>query len=246
MIIRTVSVTPFAQNCSVVLNDKTGEVTVIDPGGEVEKIILAASASSSSESKRSTARVVGTVLLTHSHLDHAGGVARLLETIAKSTGAAPKLFGHRLDRELRQTISQQSLFFGFSPGEFESCPEPDLYLEDGDEVQINGATAKVLFVPGHAPGHVAFFLGKQDFTYEIIEGGSIVKSRSYSCPVLFGGDTLFQGSVGRTDLPGGDTQQLFRSIREKIFNLPDETLVLPGHGPTTTVGQEKRSNPFFQ
>ena len=98
------------------------------------------------------------------------------------------------------------------------------------------ADAKVLFTPGHAPGHLALFFEKQEV---------VIDGRNYNAPFLIAGDTLFQGSIGRTDLPGGDHSILISSIKDKILSLPEDTIVLPGHGPATTVAQEKKSNPFL-
>lgn len=108
----------------------------------------------------------------------------------------------------------------------ENCPEPTVGISGGETLNFEGESFEVIFTPGHSPGHLCFYNAKEN--------------------VLIAGDTLFAGSIGRTDLPGGDYSTLMTSIREKIFTLPPSTKVLPGHGPDTTVEEEKKSNPFFQ
>lgn len=136
----------------------------------------------------------------------------------RATGAP--LVIHAADLPWLQALQQQGMMFGVP---VESSPEPDRFIEEGDTITVGGTTMKVLHAPGHAPGHV------------ILVGDGFV----------IGGDVLFQGSIGRTDLPGGDYETLIHSIRTKLLPLPDNTVVYSGHGPATTIGEERRSNPFL-
>lgn len=137
--------------------------------------------------------------------------------LMKRTGAP--LVAHEADLPLLRTISQQGAMFGVR---VPASPDPDRFIEEGDTIDIGGAKLKVFHTPGHAPGHVV-----------LVGDGFVIA-----------GDTLFAGSIGRTDLPGGDYDTLIRAIREKLLVLPDETRVFSGHGPATTIGAERRSNPF--
>lgn len=159
------------------------------------------------------------IWLTHAHLDHCGGVSELIEL----TGA--KLVGHPIERELRANVLKIASLYGLPQSGMRDCPEPDKYIVGGEELTVGKERFSVLFTPGHSPGHVVFYNAK---------GG-----------VLIAGDTVFAGSIGRTDLPGGDHAALMRSISEKILVLPDDTKVLPGHGPDTTVAKERKHNPFI-
>ena len=127
---------------------------------------------------------------------------------------------HREDLPLLHAMEMQAQMFGVS---VEPSPEPTRFLQEGDTVQVGASSLKVLHTPGHSPGHI------------VLVGDGVV----------FAGDVLFEGSIGRTDLPGGDYQQLLDSIRTKLLTLPDSTVVYPGHGPSTTIGAERRSNPFL-
>lgn len=157
------------------------------------------------------------VLLTHAHFDHIGGVGAVVER----TGA--KIWVHELEKawlaDPRLNLSADSAV----TSEPVVAPPADFTWQGGEELDLIGRRIIVLHTPGHSPGHVSLLLGD----------------------VLFGGDALFAGSVGRTDLPGGDPDQLFTSIRERLLTLPDSTRVLPGHGPATTIGVERATNPFL-
>lgn len=159
---------------------------------------------------------VTAVLLTHSHLDHVEGVAAVL-----SEWDVP-LHLHPLDRPLYDHVPEQARRFGVM---LDAPPPPDRELEHGQRLEVGDCEFQVRHAPGHAPGHVVFW----------------EESRG----VAFVGDVVFQGSIGRTDLPGGDFRQLMASIREQILTLPDETRLLAGHGPETTVGDERVGNPFL-
>ena len=157
------------------------------------------------------------VALTHGHIDHIAGVAALREQFPDI-----KVYIHRLDAEmLTEPYTNLSVMSGIA---FSTEPE-DVSLEEQDMIEQAGVKLTVLHTPGHTPGSICLY--SQD------EG------------VAFVGDTLFAGSVGRTDFPGGSTYQLLNSVKEKLFTLPGETKVYPGHGPTTTIAHEKNHNPFF-
>lgn len=154
------------------------------------------------------------VLITHAHFDHIGAIADLIE----ATGA--QLAVHPRERSLLES-GGGAAWWGL---ELEPGPSPDIALSDGQSIQVGDLRFRVLLTPGHSPGSVTF--------YEADEG------------MAFDGDLLFANGIGRADLPGGDRDTLMRSIREVLFTLPDDTAIYPGHGPRTTVGQEKRSNPW--
>lgn len=156
------------------------------------------------------------ILNTHAHFDHMAANRALLA----STGALLAL--HPADMELLATGGGGSWLGLLSPI---SSPSPDVELDDGQELMMGGLQLKVLHTPGHSPGHVAFYLPDEG--------------------VIFSGDALFQNGIGRTDLPGGDYATLIASIRHKLLTLPDETVVYPGHGPATTIGAERKCNPFL-
>ncbi len=156
------------------------------------------------------------VLNTHCHFDHMGANAE----IVTATGALLAL--HAAELPMLQSRGGAALF-GVPVN---ASPTPDLQLESGQELQVGTLCFRVLYTPGHSPGSLTFYLQEQG--------------------VAFDGDVLFARGIGRTDLPGGDGRTLERSIRDVLYTLPDETVLYPGHGPETTVGQEKRSNPWFR
>lgn len=204
---RVVPVTPFAQNCSILWNPSTRKGAVVDPGGDIDRILEAAKEEGVELEK---------ILLTHGHIDHAGGTAEL----AKRLGI-PIEGPEEEERFWIDALAQQSQRFGFPKVE---GFEPDRWLKDGDTVQVGGETLEVYHTPGHTPGHVIFFHRKAKL--------AIV------------GDVLFAGSIGRTDFPRGDFQTLIRSIRGKLWPLGSDVTFIPGHGPLSTFGEERRSNPF--
>ena len=158
------------------------------------------------------------ILVTHGHFDHVGAVARMARDLA-----LPIEGPHPADRFLLDTVPQWCSQFGFPPGE---AFVPDRWLQDGDEVQFGEQQLEVRHCPGHTPGHVVFF--------------------HRSARVAIVGDVIFRGSIGRTDFPRGDHAALLASIRDRIWPLGDDVTLFPGHGPTTTVGEEKAHNPFLQ
>lgn len=158
------------------------------------------------------------ILITHGHIDHIGGAADLAETLG-----VPVEGPHVADRDLIARVAEQAERFGLADAKPVS---PDRWLEEGDTVEIAGKSFEVLHCPGHAPGHVVFV--DREGRFAIV------------------GDVLFKGSVGRTDLPGGDHATLIRSIREKLLPLGDDVTFLCGHGPHSTIGEERQTNPFLQ
>jgi len=202
-----VPVTPFVQNCSVVWCDATGRGAVIDPGGDVDRIL---------EVVKSHDVTLEKILLTHGHIDHAGATAGL----ARRFGL-PVEGPHEGDRFWIEQLGEQGRMFGV--GQAESF-EPTRWLQQGDTVSVGDVTLEVRHCPGHTPGHVVFF--------------------DPGARLAFVGDVLFAGSIGRTDFPGGDYDTLIRSIRENLFPLGDDVRFVPGHGPMSTFGEERRSNPF--
>jgi hydroxyacylglutathione hydrolase len=209
-----VPVTPFQQNCAILWDDGSKVGAVVDPGGEVDRIL---------ETVGRLGVRVEKILLTHGHIDHAGGAAALKEALAKASGDAPvPIEGpDERDRFLLDGLERQGPGFGMADARNVA---PDRWLKEGDRVTVGGHAFEVLHTPGHTPGHVAFWNPKARF--------AIV------------GDVLFRGSVGRTDFPYGDHEALVRSIREKLFPLGDDVPFLCGHGPGSTIGLERRTNPF--
>jgi hydroxyacylglutathione hydrolase len=203
-----VPVTAFQQNCSLVRCRASGRGVVIDPGGEVERLLEAAA-------RRKIE--LEAIWLTHAHCDHAGGTAEL----ARRTGL-PIIGPHVDDGFWIESLPEQAAMFGLEPT---SVFEPTRWLSGGERLVCGAAQVEVRHCPGHTPGHVVFV--------------------QHEAQVAIVGDVLFQGSIGRTDLPRGDHATLIRSIREKLFPLGDDVAFLPGHGPASTIGEERRSNPFL-
>ena len=205
--VQIVPVTPFQQNCSVIVA-RSGAAAVVDPGGEVDKLMKTAEALGGRIEK---------IWLTHGHLDHASGAMEL----KRRTGAVIE-GAHREEAFWLDQIAEQSLRFGVE-GQGENVT-PDRWLDDGDTVELDGNVFDVIFTPGHTPGHVVF--------------------HNRDMNLAFVGDVLFQGSIGRTDFPRGDHQTLIDSITGKLWPLGDDVVFIPGHGPHSTFGHERRTNPF--
>jgi hydroxyacylglutathione hydrolase len=214
-----------------VLHDsQSNSACVIDPGGDLFRILAVVDGLKPSSVS---------VLLTHAHIDHAGGTAECLKRLRQKYGTV-QLYAHS-NPILRGSISQQARMFGLAGSEFQDAPDPDVILDDGDAFSVGSVTGQALWTPGHAPDHLSVYFNAQKITLHD-EGGM----QEHSAPCVVAGDALFAGSIGRTDLPGGDIRLLLTSISRKLLTLPDETIVLSGHGPNTTIGNEKRYNPFLQ
>ncbi|MBI2292923.1 MAG: MBL fold metallo-hydrolase [Betaproteobacteria bacterium] len=207
MKVAIIPVTPLQQNCSLLVCKQTKKAAVVDPGGDLDRILDAVKAQGVELEK---------ILLTHGHLDHCGGTAQL----SKELGL-PVEGPHIDDRFLIDNLPQQSLRFGLPQLEGFT---PARWLLGGDTVRFGQVELQVRHCPGHTPGHVIFF------------------SPKYRLALV--GDVLFAGSIGRTDLPRGDHATLIRSIREQLWPLGEDVTFIPGHGPTSTFGEERASNPF--
>ena len=204
---KIIPVTPFAQNCSLLICEQTRKAALVDPGGDLDRLLAVVSDSEVELEK---------ILLTHTHIDHAGAVAELARR-EKLPIEGP----HREDQFWIDLLPQQAAMFGLPPAD---SFEPDRWFEDGDTAVVGETELLVRHCPGHTPGHVIFF-----------EPGS---------RLAVVGDVLFCGSIGRTDFPRGDHQTLIQSIRERLFPLGDDVRFIPGHGEMSTFGQERRGNPF--
>ncbi len=203
-----VPVTPFQQNCSIIWCDATKRAAVVDPGGDVDMIAQAI---------LQQGVIVETILLTHGHVDHAGGAAELKDRLG-----VPVVGPHAADAMLLDSLPSVGRMYGLAGVR---AVTPDRWLQEGDQVTIGEAAFDVLHCPGHSPGSVVFVNAENRFALV--------------------GDVLFRGSVGRTDLPGGDHAALLRSIREKLLPLGDDITFICGHGPPSTIGAERTSNPFL-
>jgi glyoxylase-like metal-dependent hydrolase (beta-lactamase superfamily II) len=206
--VMVVPVTPFQQNCAIIWNEATKKGVVIDPGGDPPVI---------REALAEAGAVIEQILLTHGHIDHAGGAAELKEVLG-----VPLVGPHADDRLLLDSLEQTAAGYGLSGAR---NVVPDRWLEEGETVQIGGLPFAVLHCPGHSPGSVVFVNRENKF--------AVV------------GDVLFRGSIGRTDLPGGDHAALIHAIKTKLLPLGDDVTFLCGHGPGGTFGGERRANPFL-
>ena len=202
-----IPVTPFSQNCSLLFDAETGVGAVVDPGGDLDRILGAVKKHGVTLEK---------ILLTHGHIDHCGGTAELAGRLG-----IPVEGPQREDAFWIDQLPTQSRMFGFPPLR---AFTPDRWLEGGDTVSVGGIELQVRHCPGHTPGHVIFF--------------------AREARLALVGDVLFHGSIGRTDYPRGDHAALLRSIREQLWPLGDDVQFVPGHGPMSTFGEERRSNPF--
>ncbi|WP_165218507.1 MBL fold metallo-hydrolase [Affinirhizobium pseudoryzae] len=205
-----IPVTPFQQNCTILFDSETKDAVVVDPGGDVARIV---------EVLGEQGLTVREIWITHGHIDHAGGADELREV----TGV-PVIGPHEADKPLLDILDTRAAALGFDIPARKLTP--DRWLNEGDVVSLGEHTFEVFHCPGHAPGHVIFF--NRDMRFCIM------------------GDVLFNGSIGRTDLPGGNHQQLLDSIRDKVLPLGDDVGFLCGHGPGSRIGDERRSNPFLR
>ncbi len=207
MILKALTVGFIATNCYIVGSDTTRKAMVIDPGADSRAIMKAIDADR---------LLLSLIVITHSHFDHTGAV----KAIKDATGARFAV-GAGADKSSPGAFIK--LVAAMSGGSAK-IPEPDLFLHDGDKIDIDGLHFEVLYTPGHSPDEISL----------------------YGHGILFSGDTLFNSGIGRTDFPGCSYEQLEHSIQTKLYTLPDQTVVYPGHGPATTIGREKRGNPFIR
>jgi len=195
-------------NCSIFGDAGTREAVVIDPGDNIGEILAILA---------KHALRVKAIIITHAHIDHIGGAAKL-----KAATGAPVLMNAD-DQDLYDHLGEQAAWLGTEAPERTTIDTP---ARDGDSLKLGEAEFQILHTPGHTQGSVSVWIPSEN--------------------KLVAGDTLFRNSIGRTDLPGGDARQILRSIENKLMKLPEETIVIPGHGGNTTIGREKERNPFLQ
>jgi glyoxylase-like metal-dependent hydrolase (beta-lactamase superfamily II) len=208
MIHEILPVGPLQCNCSVIGDESTHEAMVIDPGDDIEDVLAII---------RKHQLQVKQIVITHAHIDHVGGAAKL-----RAATGAPVLLNQN-DQALLKMLDMQAAWAGMAPP---GKVEIDQSIGAADTVKAGSLVADVIHTPGHTEGSVCLYFPAEK--------------------KLIAGDTLFAGSIGRTDLPGGSMEKIISSLHEKVLALPDETVVVPGHGPLTTIGEERESNPFLQ
>jgi len=204
MILEIIPVGQLQANAYIVADEETRQAVVIDPGDEGDRILEVANANNLK---------VNEIICTHAHFDHVGAVG----DIKKETGA--KIIMHKEDLETYSLAKDQGAFWGF---QVDDLPQPDGFVDEGDEIKIGSLSFKVMHTPGHSKGGICL----------------------YGEGIVITGDTIFKGSIGRTDFPGGSIEELKVSFR-RIIELPDDTRVFSGHGPETTIGYEKQTNFFM-
>ena len=208
MIHEILPVGPLQCNCSIFGDERSGEALVVDPGDEVSSVL---------ETVARHGLTVKAIVITHAHIDHIGGAAKL----KKATGAP--VYMNAEDAALQNMMDAQAAWIGVRTPE---RVEIDIAAKDGGKMVVGVTEFHVLHTPGHTQGSISLWIPAEQ--------------------KLVAGDTLFRDSIGRTDLPGGDGRQILRSIHEKLMPLPDDTVVIPGHGESTTIGREKQFNYFLQ
>jgi hydroxyacylglutathione hydrolase len=207
MIHEILAVGPLGCNCSILGDEISREAIVVDPGDEIQDIVAIVAKHGLN---------VKAIVITHAHIDHIGGAAKL----RKLTGAP--VYMNRKDADLAGNLEMQAAWLGVETPE---NPGIDVEAQEGDFLAFGPTRLEILETPGHTPGSISLYWPHEN--------------------KLIAGDTLFRDSIGRTDLPGGDGRQIISSIRGKLLTLPESTVVIPGHGSSTTIGREKRFNPFL-
>ncbi len=220
-------------NCHIVGDPQTREAIVIDPGEDVDHILAALA---------KHWLTVKAILITHAHIDHVGGLKRLHDV----TGAPVMM--NEGDLEMYRAMDMQAEFLGADPPPLAKI---DTLLTEGQTIRWGNYEARVLHTPGHSAGSVSLYLpfssNQREANRIAVPSAPAEKSSGGAqAPWLFAGDTLFAGTIGRTDLWGGSYPEIIRSIRLKLLPLPENTIVFPGHGPATTLGEERETNPFLQ
>lgn len=208
MIHEVISVGPLQCNCSIFGDETTHEAIVIDPGDQIEDILAIL--------KKHSLKVTD-IIITHAHLDHIGGAAKL----KAATGAPVHMNAN--DQTIYDDADRYAAFLGMESPERTAI---DVNAVDGNVVKLANTEFQIMHTPGHTQGSISVWIPVEN--------------------KLIAGDTLFRDSIGRTDLPGGDTEQILKSIHDKLLPLPDEATVVAGHGPNTTIGRERERNPFLQ
>lgn len=219
MIIEEITVTAFQQHTRIIGCETTKKAICIDPGDEAERIV---------ETLERHGLQLQAIALTHAHLDHVGAV----QALKKLTPAA-KIILHKGDEFMYRALPEQPAWIGIPRSQwqalgfvFEPPPPVDHYWSDGEKYSVGELEFEVRHCPGHTPGHIVLYEPKEK--------------------IVFVGDVLFAGSIGRADLPGGSMEQLLSSIKNKLLTLDDDVKVYSGHGPVTTIGEERLTNPFLQ
>ena len=215
LVIKTIPVTMYEQNARILIDNAQKEAVIVDPGGDIANIL----------NELPTDVRLKQIWITHSHIDHVSGVGELLKSFGEDS---IDVIAHPEDDFNRENLAIQAQMMQFPYSGGFSITQP---CNDGDVLTVGDYNFKVLYTPGHAVGHVSFFCDNNH--------------NNFNTSVLIAGDALFKGSIGRTDLPGGNHQQLLNSIQEKLFVLPANTIVCPGHGPNTAIEFEIKTNPFF-
>lgn len=217
-------------NCMILGDPRTGEAIVVDPGDEIDRVL---------EILERHQLKVRSIISTHTHIDHAGGLAAL----HRATGA-PVLI-HKDDLELYRHLDVQAQWLGLPTPE--TMPLRD-FVSEGDRIRWGKFSAEVVHTPGHTPGSISLVVHASDDHANARHAEEHSPSPLVALPEdrLISGDTLFNRSIGRTDLPGGSFPEILRSIRDKLYTLPEDVIVYPGHGKATTIGEERELNPFVR
>ncbi len=206
---KTIPVTPFQQNCSIVWCDEAKKAAIIGPGGDLELLL---------DEVKATGAQLEQIWMTHAHIDHAGATAELAQKMQ-----LPIIGPHPGDQYWIDLLPEQGAMFGFPPSQ---AFKPTRWLANDDAATLGEYTLTVRHCPGHTPGHVIFH--SQDLNRAFV------------------GDVLFAGSIGRTDFPGGNHEQLLSSIMQRLWPYGDDTIFVPGHGPESSFGRERKTNPYVR